>query len=177
MIAVIALAIVVILVFVALIFWPKNCFEADNYEDLVAIAQGLDGGNGLELSSVSQDKALFVQSVYFENESTAIDPELSATDPTEVFKKLGAYSKEYQDDAPIGITLESSYQEGTSSELSKQRMNAVKDKLVEAGVAESSITIKASEAVAIDEDSQYDDDVIDGMPVGITITPVSRCKE
>lgn len=175
MIAVIVLAVVVILAFVALVFWPKNCFRVDSYKDLVAMAQGLDGGNGLELSSVTQNKPLFIQSVYFQTGGTAIDPELSSTNPTEVFKKLGAYYKDHQETAPIHITLESGYQEGTLSDMAKLRMKVIKDNLVQAGVAKSVITVKDPVATTFDEDSEYDDDVIDGMPVGIQVTPVPRC--
>ncbi len=159
-----------------LIFVPKACFTTEKYSDLVSLAQNFDGGEGLTLSDVTQNQELFTQSVYFKNMTTTVDPELS-NDTTELYQKLGEYYKNNQAAAPISITLEIDYVAGNSPDAPKQQMNAVKDSLVKSGVDPASIQIKEPNAVTLDGDSLFDDDMIDGMPVGVRVTPVSRCAE
>ena len=174
-IALIVLAVVVIGFAAALIFLPKSCFDTDSYKDLVSLAQDFESGEGVDASAITQDQELFTQSIYFQDATATINPELSDDAPS-LLQKLGTYYKDHQTTAPISITIESSYQAGTSPEIAKQRIKTIKDSLVRAGVAESSVTAQDPVAVVLDEDSLYDDDVIDGMPVGVRVTPVSRCE-
>lgn len=175
-IVLIAVVIAAIVGCLAFLFWPKSCFDPNSYKALIALAQDFEGGEGLEVADVAQDEELFTQSIYFKDQSTDVDLEVS-DDPTELFQKLGTYYKEHQTTAPISLTVESSYPVGTFSDIAKQRIAAVKNGLVKAGVAELSVTAKDPTAITIDEDSQFDDDLVDGIPAGVRITPVSRCQE
>lgn len=178
LIAIIAVVVIVATISGAalLLVTPRNCFEANNYTDLVILAQDLESGDGLVLSDVSQYQELFTQSVYFVGDTAEIDLENSDEAP-KLFEALGIYTKDHQEKAPIAITIESNYFAGSSAEIAQQRLSAIKDKLVKAGVDASAIVAKEPAAITIDEDSMYDEDVIDGMPVGILVTPVSRCEE
>lgn len=174
-VALIALAVLIIACSALLIFRPKNCFDAEDYTDLVALAQNFENGEGAALYNVLPNQELFTQSVYFLNDTTEVNAEFT-DDTASFFQKLGAYYKDRQETAPISITLESNYLTINSPETATQRLQVVKDNLVKAGISEPSITVKEPMAVELDEDSAYEDDVIDGMPVGIRITPIPRCE-
>lgn len=176
-VALIVIAVVFAIVSAALILRPKTCFTKDSYRDLVALAQNFDGGYGVSLSDVSQNQDLLVQSIYFKDATTSINSEISP-DADNIFKMIGTYYKSHQATAPITITLGSDYEEATTPQgVASQRIKTIRDSLVKAGVAETAIVIKAPVAATTDEESHYDEDVIDGMPASIRITPVSHCNE
>ena len=176
-IIIVALVVIVstIIGVVALLLLPKNCFETGNYIELTTLAQDFEGGDGIVLSDVVQGQELFTQSVYFIGETTDIDGD-NSSDTTEFFKALGDYAKKHQDAGPINITLESSYVSGSSPDLAQKRADVIKETLIKAGVDASMISTPSPTLVTPNEDSVYDDDIIDGMPVGIRVTPVSRCE-
>ncbi len=177
-IALIVLVVAAVVAGAAYILWPKSCFDAESYQDLVALAQNYEGGDGIDLDSVVMNSDLFTQSIYFKDGSADVNTELS-DDAPDFFTKLGAYYPAHQSAAPISIGINSSYLAGTSSAVVKQRMSKVKDSLVAAGVAESSIAVHEPLVVEMDADDEglYDDDMIDGMPVGVSIIPLSRCEQ
>lgn len=173
-IALIAVVIVAIIAGAVYILWPKSCFVVDDYQPLVAMAQDFEDGYGADLSDVEAGQVLFSQSVYFTEGTADIDDEMT-NDLDDFYKQLAAYYVNHQGSAPVSIAISGEYIAGTSSDETKLRMQKIKAGLVDAGLPESTLRVVDPSAIVVDEDSENDDDIVDGLPVTVTITPISRC--
>lgn len=171
----VALLVAGIFAALAFLFWPASCFDTSAYKPLLSVAEQFEGNEGIDEYDVVQNESLFMQSIYFNDSSIEVNTELS-DNPEGFYAKLADYYRRHNDTAPVKLVVQSSYQAGTFSDIAKQRVTAVKQKLLAAGVAASAITAEEPIAIAADDDLQYEDDFEDGLPVGVSVVPVSRCE-
>ena len=153
----------------------KDCFNRANYKGLYTIVSQ-ESADDISLSDVQPQKVLYAHEVYFIDGTTDYNTDF-ATDPTPFLKRIGAFYKEHHLTAPIAISLDTRYTEGSSKDVADKRLAKLRDLLIDSGVATSAITMNAPVRTHLDEDS-LGDDLDEGMPVFVKITPSSHtCNE
>ena len=145
-----------------------NCFNKNGYESLLTIIRTVDDDE-IRLNDVQPQMTLYTHTVYFADKSATYSTD-DGIDSAAFLRKVGINWQKEHAVAPITVHLAISYLAGDSPELARERLDAVKRTLTDAGMNESAIT--TSQPTPFQPgDSTDDDDVTDGLPVTISIVP------
>lgn len=154
-----------------------SCFSASNYDDLLTTVN-VYSDSEVQQKDIAPQQLLFAETLYFTAGTTSFDIERTDSNPAELIQSLGAYQQQHTLTAPIVVQVETSYAAVSDLALTKQRLAQVKDLLVKAGFDESAIISKEPTLLQLTDESAIDDDVIDGIPVTISIAPsAAACTE
>ena len=147
----------------------QNCLRTDSYSDLLAVIEPINYDNA-ELSDLTTQEPFFAYDVYFLTGTANIDTNISE-DASTFLQSLGTYYRDKNTTAPITLTLETNRLTSDYPTLAAERLETVKKQLIDAGVDTSAITVKEPVLKELSDESANDDNVVDGMPVTISIIP------
>lgn len=120
------------------------CLTKDDYQALTGSAFG-------DEEEFAPAKNFFTYSVHFTDGSSNYDPEDKPSDK-DVIMKVGDFYKS-RDGKSIIINVSTEYVEDTDLSLSNERLTAITNDLIAAGVSES-VIIKNSSKIEVEEESE-----------------------
>jgi len=155
---------------------PSNsCFNAKSYQGLIDIITPIDADD-TTLADIQAKQLLYTYTVYFSQSTSNFDSERSPSNPADFLKSIGAYYQEHHSTAPFTVQLSTNYTTTDSLNLAVERVNKVKSTLQQAGLDTAVITTNQPTLTLLNDETIEDDDIADGVPILVNITPISKCN-
>jgi hypothetical protein len=168
-----ALVIVGAIVLMFIIAQPKKqaapvavvCFEQRDLDTLLALVGESAEDAPVSLTEVQALEGLYTVPIMFTENLSQYESDEAGS----IISSLGSFYKDTQGRSSFTILLRNSYHEGESPELASQRLQAVKNDLMTAGIPEDRITIEQPQSYSGEDDT-------DGFPVYLDIIPTPTCN-
>lgn len=171
-----SLVVLSIALFVFIYSKSTSCFDSSSYASLLDVIRTVDSDT-VETTDVQPNVLLYTHYVYYEHGGTKFDAESDSGDPTTFLQSIGTYYQSNYTSAPIAIKLSTNYTEASSRTLAQERLNHIRDILIQAGLNASTLTVSQPNFIQLSDDSFEDDDVQGEIPMLVSITPTSRCED
>lgn len=152
-----------------------SCFNANNYQGLIDIIKPVDDDD-IQVTDAQPQQPLYTYTAYFFQGTSDFDSEKSPENPTDFLQSVGSYYQKQHVSSPFSVQISTSYVAGDSLDLAQKRVNHVQSILQQAGLDISVISTPQPTLIPLTDETKDDDDVVDGTPVLIGITPTSRCE-